>query len=706
MTRIQRDLLKEYEIYAAEGNNQDNVHVPDGITNQETETVYDSDSGEIDTIDGNKILHFLLYTIIEHDLDKAYGFRNLLENEVFIPMFLQNHYSEMRILINTAILSAANRDTMNVEMINDSEVEDVLKQFWNKKNAKTGSKAELLADLHEVIFQWCEEHRKEFRDARDRLLQDAIDQEEAPEGTPVSSSRSTPTLEYSEEDNKSLKRKHSHEESDDELVDEGNDKSVVQNRTSQNVILERVNKHPDARLKEAEKNKPDGASDRLKEKNQQLIFTLQRIQAELEARIHSDDELIAQNQALQQESTRLVASLKVVNKKKMDAIYAKKELQQLEGVVQLNNADNRTNNTEIEQIIRENDELLKEFKTINTPLKHVYNDLVARLQEVEDKKPEEASDTLEETNQQLISTLQNIQDKLQAIVHSGDELVAQNQALQQENTYLVAVVDQEKRAAIDELQQLERVVQLNQADNVVADSASLLSEEKATLMEQQPWDETQPSLAQELAEAELVNFEDNVQQLNSTDKVLPISEAQEISMKEQLVFNNQADNVSADSASGESLTVDDRRKTSGGSKKKTLHDRDSSSQSLSLQSEQAPHEKVTFSKFAERLADKFKDTNSTGIKQIIRKAHELASSSLIHDDNKKFEEIAKELHQVAEKRVNSWWSKSHFFGHGRSKEAQVMYDKASKKEFKLNDENQRKNFMIECLSTSTPTKKS
>lgn len=670
MTRIQRDLLKEYEIYAAEGNNQDNVHVPDGITNQETETVYDSDSGEIDTIDGNKILHFLLYTIIEHDLDKAYRFRNLLENEVFIPMFLQNHYSEMRILINTAILSAANRHTMNVEMINDSEVEDVLKQFWNKKNAKTGSKAELLAYLHEVIFQWCEEHRKEFRDARDRLLQDAIDQEEAPEGTPVSSSRSTPTLEYSEEDNKSLKRKHSHEESDDELVDEGNDKSVVQNRASQKVILERVNKHPDARLKEAEKNKPDGASDRLKEKNQQLIFTLQRIQAELEARIHSVDELIAQNQALQQESTRLVASLKVVNKKKVDAIDAKKKLQQLEGVVQSNDADNFTNNTEIEQIIRENDDLLIKFKTITTPLQHValkavYNDLVARLQEVEDKKPEEASDILEETNQQLISTLQSIQDELEAIAHNDDELVTQNRALELKNTHLFAVVDQENKDAIDaidELQELKRVVQLNKVDNVVADSSSLLSEEKATLMEQQPSDETQPSLAQELAEAERVNFKDNVKQLNSTDNVPSISEIQEISMKEHLKKG------------------------------------DSSSQPSSGQSESSPTSTVAFSDFVDKLKQQFKNTNSTGIKQIIREAEALLKQQG-KSDNEQFNKITDKLHNVAEKRVNSWWSKSHFFGHGRSPEAQKIYDEASKEKFSLQNEQQRTEFMAQFLSS-------
>lgn len=624
MPQIQRDLLVEYKRYATEPNNQNNVDVPDETINQETETVYDSDSGDIDAIELDKILHFLLSTIIKNDLDKEHQFKVLLDNEVFIPMFLQNHYSEMRILINTTILSAANRDTMNVEGINPIEVEDVLKEFWSTKKS---FKADLLLNLHAVILKSCEDHKKEFMDERDRLLQDAIDQEEAQKGTPVSSSRSTPTLEYSEEDNTSLKRKRSNEDSDDELVvDESNDKSFVQNPASQNVILERVNTHPDARRKEVENHKPDGASDRLKETNQQSIFTLQRIQAELEARIHSVNELIAQNQALQQKSARLVAGLKEVNKKKMDALAAKQELQRLEGVVQSNDADNFTNNTEIEQIIRENDDLLIKFKTITTPLqdvalKAVYNDLVARLQAVEDKKPEEASDKLEETNQQLISTLKNIQDVLPAIERSSNQLVEQNEALQQVNTHLVALVKQEKMAAIDaidELVELKRVVQKK---------------------------------PESLADSELLSIEAELA----------------------------------------------REKLSEGPEPKIIQNGASNSQSSYDQSEPSPKSTVAFRYFVENLKQKFQNTNSTGIKQIIRKASELAKSNL--NDDKKFEKIAEELHKIAKKRVNSWWSKSHFFGHGRSTEAQIIYDKASKEEFSLQDENERTTFMEQYLSS-------
>lgn len=112
-----------------------------------------------------------------------------------------------------------------------------------------------------------------------------------------------------------------------------------------------------------------------------------------------------------------------------------------------------------------------------------------------------------------------------------------------------------------------------------------------------------------------------------------------------------------------------------------------------LKSQLKAAQAVKFENFVGWLHTKFDGTNSTGIKKIIRKADEiLANTSIIIEDSK-FTQIAAELHQVAEKRVDSWWSKSHFFGKGRSEKVTSIYEKARDASFSLDDDAKRQAFI-------------
>lgn len=103
---------------------------------------------------------------------------------------------------------------------------------------------------------------------------------------------------------------------------------------------------------------------------------------------------------------------------------------------------------------------------------------------------------------------------------------------------------------------------------------------------------------------------------------------------------------------------------------------------------------VKFQDFVVWLHKNFDSTNSSGIKTILREADKMLKNQAANtNDDVKFQAIAQQLHTVSDKRVDSWWSKSHFFGKGRSVNAQKIYSRARDNAFDLDTNEKREEFM-------------
>jgi hypothetical protein len=91
---------------------------------------------------------------------------------------------------------------------------------------------------------------------------------------------------------------------------------------------------------------------------------------------------------------------------------------------------------------------------------------------------------------------------------------------------------------------------------------------------------------------------------------------------------------------------------------------------------------ISFSEFKKQFESKFKSTNSTGLKDMIKYMNSLDKDTNMNEKIK-FEKLGVKMHEIAISRKDSWWSNSAIIGKGRSADATTVYKIMADKNFSL-----------------------
>lgn len=94
---------------------------------------------------------------------------------------------------------------------------------------------------------------------------------------------------------------------------------------------------------------------------------------------------------------------------------------------------------------------------------------------------------------------------------------------------------------------------------------------------------------------------------------------------------------------------------------------------------------LTIDDLLTKFQEKFKNTNSTGVKQMISYMKNIQTNNKSLTEEMKLGLVSNQMHDIATRRKDSSWSKSHFFGNGRHPGVQELYNLLADKDFSLHN---------------------